>query len=37
MTYFYFYLFIDHTMWLVGSQFPNQDLNLGHDSESLES
>ena len=26
-----------HAMWLVGSQFLNQGLNLGHGSESLES
>ena len=27
----------DHTAWLVGSQFPDQELNPCHDSKSLES
>ena len=26
-----------HATWLVGSQFPDQGLNLGHGSESSES
>ena len=26
-----------HTAWLVGSQFPDQELNPGHGSKSLES
>ena len=34
----FFYLFIfGHTAWHVGSQFPDQGLNPGHGSESLES
>lgn len=32
-----FYLFIGHIMWLVGSQFSNKRLNLGHGSENPES
>ena len=30
-------LFFPFNMWLVGSQFPTQGLNLGHGSESPES
>ena len=32
-----FFFFFGHTMWFVGSQFPNQGLNPGCSSESQES
>ena len=35
--YFYFYFFLGCAAQLVGSQFPNEGLNLGHGSKSLES
>ena len=31
------FLFFDCTAWLIGSQFPNQGLNLDHGSESAKS
>ena len=31
---FYFFFFFCHTVWLVGSQFPDQEQNPGHGSES---
>ena len=33
----FLFCFFSHAMWLVGSQFPNQGLNLGPYSESSES
>ena len=33
----FFFFFSGHTAWLVGSQFPNQGLNPGHNTESPES
>ena len=38
MYYFYFIIFFfGHAAQLVGSQFPDQGLNMGHSSESTES
>ena len=37
ISYFNFFFFFGHVMRLAGSQFPNQELNSGRGSESLDS
>ena len=32
-----YFIYFDRAVWLAGSQFPNQGLNLGHGSERPES